>query len=911
MRDYESQTSFINRFSSRRSNLQEIFLADRLKEACSYKRIAGYFRSSIFELVGEELALVPDIKVICNSELDIRDIYVSKEAQAVKLKEKWNEGVVNGEGLFVRERYRRLYELLTNGNIEIRVVPKDRLFLHGKAGIIELKNGEKTAFLGSVNETRRAFQINYELVWEDRTNEAIRWVEEEFDALWKEGIPLPEAVVKEIKRQADRIEIEFNECEERELPGAVFVESPLYQGGEQLQPWQRAFVTQFLEHREQYGSVRLLIADEVGLGKTLSLGASATLSAVMDDGPVLILCPASLTQQWQIELKDKLGIPSALWLSQKKAWMDPQGHIIYTQGPQGVAKCPYQIAIVSTGLITQPTQEREALLSCRFGMVILDEAHKARRKGGLGSSKGRDNNLLEFMCRVGLKTKHILLGTATPIQTDVKEIWDLMRILNAGTEHVLGKENHSRWLELENTIPLITGKSSTVDPQLAWDLMRNPLPPSFTHQLFDRIRSDLDIDAKKIFSNRSYTSLPESTRNDVEDDVNRPTNGLSFFQLHNPILCHTILRQRKDLEKKGLLPKIGVNIHPFGSYQGISFENSFALFTNHYFDQAYMAAESFTSEMRKRCPSAGFMKTLLLQRICSSFASGISTAKKLLNRESFEEDEELSEESLNNLSGITSQEKSFLQQIVDELSRTEAVDPKLKAIRYFLTEHHIEGKTWLEHGCIIFSQYYETALWLAKNLTSVLGQEEIALYAGVGKSRLYLNGVHKSVEREFIKHAVKAREIRLVIATDAACEGLNLQTLGTLINVDLPWNPSRLEQRIGRIKRFGQTRNSVDMLNLVYHETQDEKIYKVLSSRMQDRFDILGTCPDVIQDEWIENIQTFEEECNKYWSRRQRAQNAFKVRYQDNLNPDQNRWETCTKVLSRYDLVQKLSKPWK
>jgi superfamily II DNA/RNA helicase len=76
------------------------------------------------------------------------------------------------------------------------------------------------------------------------------------------------------------------------------------------------------------------------------------------------------------------------------------------------------------------------------------------------------------------------------------------------------------------------------------------------------------------------------------------------------------------------------------------------------------------------------------------------------------------------------------------------------------------------------------------------------------------------VEREDIKQAVKQRRIRLLVATDAACEGLNLQTLGTLINVDLPWNPSRLGQRLGRIKRFGQAHRTVDMLNLVYHDTQ-------------------------------------------------------------------------------------------
>lgn len=60
---------------------------------------------------------------------------------------------------------------------------------------------------------------------------------------------------------------------------------------------------------------------------------------------------------------------------------------------------------------------------------------------------------------------------------------------------------------------------------------------------------------------------------------------------------------------------------------------------------------------------------------------------------------------------------------------------------------------------------------------------------------------------------VAEHEIRIMVATDVACEGLNLQTLNTLMNIDLPWNPTRLEQWIGRIKRFGQKRETVDMLN--------------------------------------------------------------------------------------------------
>jgi len=85
---------------------------------------------------------------------------------------------------------------------------------------------------------------------------------------------------------------------------------------------------------------------------------------------------------------------------------------------------------------------------------------------------------------------------------------------------------------------------------------------------------------------------------------------------------------------------------------------------------------------------------------------------------------------------------------------------------------------------------------------------------------------------------------------------LNLQTLGTLINVDLPWNPTRLEQRIGRIKRFGQVRERVDMLNLVNGQTVDEKVYERLSERMRDRYNLFGSLPDAIKDEWIEDIET-------------------------------------------------------
>src|SRR5690606_4683559 len=133
-------------------------------------------------------------------------------------------------------------------------------------------------------------------------------------------------------------------------------------------------------------------------------------------------------------------------------------------------------------------------------------------------------------------------------------------------------------------------------------------------------------------------------------------------------------------------------------------------------------------------------------------------------------------------------------------------DPKYFAVHDALHHLRTEGRKWLEHGCIVFSQYYDTAHWIAQRLAESDPGQRIGLYAGAGKSRIFYAGRSAEASRETIKGAVRERTINVVVATDAAAEGLNLQTLGTLINVDLPWNPARLEQRVGRTRPIGQAR---------------------------------------------------------------------------------------------------------
>jgi hypothetical protein len=496
------------------------------------------------------------------------------------------------------------------------------------------------------------------------------------------------------------------------------------------------------------------------------------------------------------------------------------------------------------------------------------------------------------MLRIGPRTQNLLLGTGTPIQTEVYELWDLLRILNAGADFVVGRELFAYWPDWAKALPVVKGDEIPLNEREAWEWLRNPPPAGSEDALFATLRLQLGLADRVFFTDRGFGSLGF-----LEQQAVGQGRAPGFLREHNPIVRHTVLRRRQTLEEAGLLEKVGVDVHPDANasattYAGVGF-SGLGLLTNHPFDLAYQAAESFTAALKKRTKAAGFMKILLLQRICSSFASGRATAEKMLHREALEDEEQtlLLEEAL---SALTSDEAAHLRTIVEELSRPEARDPK----------------TWLEHGCIIFSQYYDTAYSVGAEIARLLPSEPVGVYAGTGRSGLFRGEDFASVEREDIKAAVKKRDIRLLVATDAACEGLNLQTLGTLINIDLPWNPSRLEQRLGRIKRFGQARRTVDMLNLVYHETQDEKVYQVLSRRMKDRYDIFGGLPDTIEDEWIESVEKLEEMMDEYIHLRKKARDVFELRYQASIDPERDRWELCARVLARRDVVDRLSVPW-
>jgi len=196
----------IKRFSSRRTKLNNTFLNERLDESRGYDRIAGYFSSSILEVAGEAIDSMDGVvRVICNSDLDIREVETAQLAQNAMRKE-WCGFKPEDIGSSSK-RFKKLYELLKNGKMQVKVIPNAKFgLIHGKAGIITIKDGTKTSFMGSANETYSGWKMNYEILWEDDSQESIDWVQEEFDELWEDvtAVNLSNFIIEDIGRISNK-----------------------------------------------------------------------------------------------------------------------------------------------------------------------------------------------------------------------------------------------------------------------------------------------------------------------------------------------------------------------------------------------------------------------------------------------------------------------------------------------------------------------------------------------------------------------------------------------------------------------------------------------------------------------------------------------------------------------------------
>ena len=839
----------------------------------SYDRIASYFRSSLFEVAGEAIANVAGpVRIICNSDIDPQDLVTAAAAQAA-IRRSWCSGKPEDAPAIAMHRYQALYDALVNKKMEVRVLPDSAFgLIHGKAGVVRRADGTATAFLGSVNESASAWKVNYELLWEDDSPETVAWVQEEFDALWNDPRAVDLAccpfIAQDVQRIIKRTVIEPADLkaipDTKTVAAAASVETPVYRREQGFWPHQKYFARLALE-RHRLGGARLILADQVGLGKTIQLAMAALLIALddPDGGPVLVLAPKPLLQQWQDELMELLQLPSARWSG--RAWIDEKDAEYPEDGAKSLGKCPRRIGLVSQGLVVRgQTEAINQLLGRQYSCVIVDESHRARRRkvpkvdasAEEVDEKADPNKLMAFLRLIGPKTKSMLLATATPVQLHPVEAWDLLHILSHGNDGVLGGWTQSSpWYRASHCLDIATGAEAvpTNDDRAGWQYVMDPLPSRFEGTAFERIRRNLDAeDTRWQFRPEALDKLSPAIRRV------QLHNGLipSYGETYNPLLRCIVRRTRTYLEST-INPATGSYFLPKVSVKLFGEDDEDALVLGGYLREAYEEAENFSRLLQQRVRGAGFFKTLLLRRLGSSMEAGRRTITKLLGATpdvlDDDEDDDAEEEAIllsDRQSSAASDFKNFTPAEIASLRRcldllTEE-DPKLDAlIGYLQGTQPGSQRAWLDLGCILFSQYYDTVRWVGGELSRRVEFSgiDIGLYAGSNRSGFWRDGKFRRCNRNLLKGWVRSGEMKLLLGTDAASEGLNLQRLGTLINIDLPWNPTRLEQRKGRIQRIGQARSEIWIANLRYRDSVEDRVHQVLANRLEAIHELFGQIP--------------------------------------------------------------------
>ena len=905
LRDHTWQESF----TSSQGNLLEGFYRPALQESIRYWRITGYFSSrSLLQVLDgvEQLVLAsPDgrghgqMRLITGffmSRADLQALGSSQTPEQLLEQQLCHHfpfrGVQPGDGSVADLGAELLAWLVNQGHLEIRVglpvhegqISTDGAIFHAKEGVIEDSTGDRLAFTGSINETPNGWTTNYETFdvfcsWKGEERHFLRlWQNEDpgvrtfsLPEAFRQQLaiyapaegalprrlkpflkdltaPEPEPVVEIVPDIDERRRIVWSyvlQAAASDLPGAE-------RGGEAtsaVTPWphqQRAF-----QRLWQQWPPRLLIADEVGLGKTVQAGLllrQAWLSGRARR--MLVMAPASVLQQWQRELREKFGLDWPIYSGKSLDWQStcfrPKGKSQLVSRDAWTAE-PF--VLVSSHLVRRRDRQRELLEAEPYDLVVLDEAHHARTRRENSSSGGerlRPNTLMQLMQQLGTRSRGLLLLTATPMQVSELEVWDLLTLLGMPPE----------WTE------------DAFEKFFEWVEKQNPDEATLSY-LAGLWRSSVSA-----FGEAPGTAMPEALRKSPlrKRKVLRALNDtdpLSRRNLGIEIRQATLALAKRWTPVQGLISRHSRNLLRSYKQQG---SMDLAIGTRHVDDRflestpheraLYDAVEDFISTQYAQASgqkksAVGFVMTIYRRRLASSVTALVSTLEKRMagQQQQLEEDAAASED--DDINGELSLDLEGMQNAFQEAS----LQGELDAIGVLLDQarplagHDSKGAEFLKainelqsqgyKQVIVFSQYTDTVDAL-KELLIDAGRTSLMTFTGRGGEILQKGGVWKALNREATKRDFKLGKAEILLCTDAAAEGLNFQFCGALINYDMPWNPMRVEQRIGRIDRIGQTHEQMQIINLHLEGTVEADVYRALKARIASFEHIVGKLQPIL-----------------------------------------------------------------
>lgn len=460
--------------------------------------------------------------------------------------------------------------------------------------------------------------------------------------------------------------------------------------------------------RDMQGSA--ILADEVGLGKTIEAGL--IMKELLHRGlikSILILVPAPLIEQWKEEMKEKFDIEFVDF--KERNWYGSSFII---------SSMPYA---------SRSSTRRSQLQEYGFDLVVVDEAHCLKNQ-----------NTKTYKFAYGIKRKNTLLMSATPIQNDMKELFNLVNVLKPGYF------KSRRMFNKEYVYDRFTPKNI---------------------KKLRRLISEVMIRHKR---SNTLVELPRRKVHNIEIDL-------------------------KEEERV--------------------FHDSVIEFVKEIYREKGLSTGKSTTDI--------LVLVGLLKQNCSSPQSVVGYLEKnILEKLSYERDIKRCKEiiSLGNEIKVPSKAEIFIDNVKTNSER-----------------------------CIIYTEFLGTVSMLKK----VLENNNI-------KAKTYHGGLSRAQKHKTLKE-FKDNEFQVLISTESGAQGLNIQFCNQLYNYDLPWNPMRVEQRIGRVHRFGQ-KSAVDIYNITTKGTIDEYVLYVLTSKINLFEMVIGEL-DTIMSYMINDSSSLEVKIGK------------------------------------------------
>lgn len=550
--------------------------------------------------------------------------------------------------------------------------------------------------------------------------------------------------------------------------------------------------------------LRFLLADDPGAGKTIMAGLLIKeLIARGDLQRCLIVCPGNLVEQWQDELSQKFALPFDIMTND---------NLEAARTGNWFLENNLVICRLDKLSRNEDVQAKLAAPDCRWDLIVCDEAHKMSATFFGGEAKyTKRYNLGKLLSSI---TRHFLLMTATPHNGKDADFQLFMALIDG--DRFEGKFRDG------------------VHAMDVSDMMRRMVKESL-----------LKFDGTHLFPERMANTVPyklsegeaklyKAVTDYVRDQFNRAEALQNHKRFGNVGFALTVLQRR-------------LASSPEAIYQSLR-----------------RRRERLESRLRE---------LELLQRAAESTCEA---SEDLLTEEDLEDIDDASDAELekteeevldrataaNTIAELGTEINSLKElEILALTVRRSGQDKKWNELSTLLIDKVFTpeiGQTQISENevpygsgdipqpvaspkqkLIIFTEHRDTLRYLQERITTLLGRSNVVvqIHGGMGREE------RKKTQEAFLFDP----EIRILIATDAAGEGINLQRAHLMVNYDLPWNPNRIEQRFGRIHRIGQTQ-VCHLWNLVAEETREGDVYQTLLKKLEEArtalggqvFDVLG-----------------------------------------------------------------------